>query len=105
MNKFLMAILAGACLTLAGGAALAGGDAAAGKAKAEAQGCADCHGDDGKGDEDVPGIAGLSADKFVKAMQEYQSGARTKDPMMAKAAKKLSADDIANLAAYFSAMK
>ena len=105
MNKFLVAMLAGACLTLAGGVALASGDAAAGQAKAEATGCANCHGDDGAGDEKVPAIAGLSADKFVKAMQEYKDGVRTKSPMMTKAAKKLSDDDFANLAAYYAAMK
>ena len=77
------------------------GDAAAGKAKAEAS-CVDCHGDDGKGDEDNPSIAGWPADKFTKAMVEYQNGTRTKDAKMAKAAKKLTAADIADLAAYYA---
>jgi cytochrome c553 len=76
------------------------GDAAAGKTKSEA--CVDCHGDDGKGDEDNPSIAGWPADKFTKAMVEYQDGTRTKDAKMAKAAKKLSAADIADLAAYYA---
>lgn len=75
------------------------GDAAAGKTKAEA--CVDCHGDDGKGDDENPSIAGWPADKFTKAIVEYQNGTRTKDAKMAKAAKKLSAADVADLAAYY----
>ena len=72
--------------------------------KAE-EACVDCHGDDGKGDDDYPGIAGMSVDKFTKAIQEYQNGTRTKSPKMTKEAKKLSATDIANLAAYYSTLK
>lgn len=101
MNKIYLSLLACAALTLSAGTALAG-DAAAGKAKSEA--CADCHGDDGKGDDETPAIAGMAADKFTAAMAEYKSGAR-KDAMMAKAAKKLSDEDIANLAAYYASLK
>jgi cytochrome c553 len=79
------------------------GDAAAGKTKAEA--CVDCHGDDGKGDDENPSIAGMSVEKFTKAMTEYQNGTRTKDAKMAKAAKKLTPADVADLAAYFSMLK
>jgi cytochrome c553 len=79
-------------------------DAAAGKKMAEDT-CADCHGDDGKGDDDVPGIAGMPVDKFTKAIQEYQAGTRTKSAKMTKEAKKLSAADVANLAAYYSTLK
>jgi cytochrome c553 len=82
----------------------AGGDAAAGKALSE-DSCVDCHGDDGKGDAKVPGIAGMSADKFTKAIQEYANGTRTKNAKMTKEAKKLSAADVANLAAYYSSLK
>jgi cytochrome c553 len=79
-------------------------DASAGKKMAE-DACADCHGDDGKGDDKVPGIAGLSVDKFNKAIQEFQNGTRTKSAKMVKEAKKLSAADVANLAAYYSTLK
>jgi cytochrome c553 len=79
-------------------------DLAAGKAKA-ADSCVDCHGDDGKGDDEVPGIAGLSVEKFTKAIQEYQNGTRTKSAKMTKEAKKLSAADVANLAAYYATLK
>ena len=47
----------------------------------------------------------MSVDKFTKAIQEYQNGTRTKSPKMVKEAKKLSAADIANLAAYYAALK
>ena len=79
-------------------------DIAAGKARAEAS-CVDCHGDDGKGDDESPEIAGLSVEKFTKAIHEYQDGTRTKNAKMAKEAKKLSAADVANLAAYYSSLK
>jgi cytochrome c553 len=103
MNKLYLSILASSCLVLSAGSALAAGDAAAGKAKAES--CADCHGEDGKGDADVPAVTGLSVADFTKAMKEYQDGTRAKAPMMVKAAKKLSAEDVANLAAYYSTLK
>jgi sulfide dehydrogenase cytochrome subunit len=102
MNKLtLSALLAAGVLIAAPGYAA---DVAAGKSIATSS-CADCHGDDGKGDDEVPGIAGLSVDKFTKAIQEYQNGTRTKSAKMTKEAKKLSADDVANLAAYYSTLK
>jgi cytochrome c553 len=79
-------------------------DVAAGKALAE-DGCVDCHGDDGKGDEDNPAIDGWTVDKFVKAMKEYQDGTRTKSQKMTKAAKKLDDKQIADLAAYYATLK
>jgi cytochrome c553 len=79
------------------------GDASAGKAKADD--CAGCHGDDGKGDKKTPGIAGMAELDFVKAMNEYKSGVRTKSKQMSKIAKGLTDDDVANLAAYYSSLK
>jgi cytochrome c553 len=38
-------------------------------------------------------------------MQEYQNGTRTKNPKMTKEAKKLSAAQIADLAAYYAKLK
>ena len=101
INKLSVLALISACALIA--APSYAGDAAAGKAKAES--CADCHGDDGKGDDENPAIAGMSVEKFTKAMTEYQDGTRTKDAKMAKAAKKLSAADVADLAAYFASLK
>ena len=79
-------------------------DVAAGKALAQ-ESCIDCHGDDGAGDDDYPAIAGMSVEKFTKAMQEYQNGTRTKNPKMTKEAKKLSAAQVADLAAYYAKLK
>jgi len=102
MNKVLItALLAAGTLIAAPGHAA---DPAAGKALAEAS-CADCHGDDGKGDADYPAISGMAVDKFTKAMQEYASGTRTKSAKMTKEAKKLSAAQIADLAAYYATLK
>jgi cytochrome c553 len=78
-------------------------DVAAGKKIAESA-CADCHGDDGKGDDENPSISGWPVDKFTKAMTDYQNGTNTKDAKMAKAAKKLSAADVANVAAYYATL-
>jgi len=47
----------------------------------------------------------MSVEKFTKAIQEYQDGTRSKSPKMTKEAKKLSAADVANLAAYYSTLK
>jgi cytochrome c553 len=103
MNKlYLSALLAAGVLIAA--PTYAGGDAAAGKTIAE-NSCADCHGDDGKGDDENPALAGMAVDKFTKAITEYQNGTRTKDAKMTKAAKKLSPADVANVAAYYAGLK
>lgn len=99
MNKLpLLALLCASALLASPSYA---GDAAAGKTKAEAA-CADCHGDDGKGDDENPAIAGMSVADFTKAITEYQNGTRTKHANMAKAAKKLSPADVADLAEYYA---
>lgn len=103
MNKVCLSILAGACMAFAMGSAQAAGNVAAGKTKAE--GCADCHGEDGAGDAKNPALAGMPVEKFTKAMTEYQNGTRTKSPKMAKEAKALNAQDVADLAAYFATLK
>jgi cytochrome c553 len=102
MNKRMLSTLFAASALLAAPAHAA--DVAAGKAIAE-DACVDCHGDDGKGDDENPSIAGWDVAKFVQAMKEYQNGTRTKDAKMAKAAKKLSDADLANLAAYYATLK
>jgi len=79
-------------------------DVAAGKALAE-ESCIDCHGDDGAGYDDYPAITGMSVEKFTKAMQEYQNGTRTKSTKMTKEAKKVSAAQVADLAAYYATIK
>jgi cytochrome c553 len=102
MNMTILPALLAALALLAAPAHAA--DVAAGKALAE-DSCADCHGDDGAGDDDYPAITGMSVEKFTKAMQEYQDGTRKKSPKMTKEAKKLSAAQIADLAAYYATLK
>lgn len=82
------------------GAVSAAGDAAAGEQKA-AQ-CSSCHGVNGEGSGDNPKIAGMDQGAFVKAMNDYKSGAR-KHMMMEMFAKKLSDQDNADMAAYYAA--
>jgi cytochrome c553 len=100
LNKRLMfAILFG--LMLAAGAVHAGGDAARGQELAAD--CADCHGDDGKGDEDNPALAGLEETYHVEQLKAFKSGERVdEDEMMGMYAEDLSEQDMADLAAYYA---
>jgi cytochrome c553 len=84
------------------GIAHAAGDAAAGKARATA--CAMCHGPDGKGTQVGPKLAGSDPAHFVQALSDYKSGKKDNAMMKAQAAQ-LSADDMANLAAYYAALR
>lgn len=93
-------LILSACLLLANPVQAA--DASVGKTKASDI-CADCHGLDGKEDKEFP-IAGMSPEEFTKAMKEYQSGVRTKSKKMTKAANKVNDEDMADLAAYYSAL-
>lgn len=102
MNKTMLPVMLAALVLLA--APTNAADVAAGKALAEAS-CVDCHGEDGAGDDDYPAIAAQSVEKFTKAIQEYQNGTRTKNAKMIKEAKKLSAAQIADLAAYYAKLK
>ena len=102
MKAFLQHVLLAACAMDFAQSQAA--DVAAGTAKAE-EVCADCHGDDGKGDDESPDIVKLTEKEFLQAMEEYRSGARTKNAKMARAAKRLTADEVANLAAYYETLK
>jgi cytochrome c553 len=88
-------------LMLAAGSVQAGGDAARGAELAVD--CADCHGDDGKGDEDVPAIAGMDAAKHAKALADFKSGAVESEDMI-DYAEDLSEQDMADLAAYYATL-
>ena len=101
MKKTCLFMLVSGCLVIAL-PAMADGDVAAGKQKSEA--CTDCHGDDGKGDEDSPSVIGQRATYFVTAMKAYQSGDRN-HKKMAKVAKKLNDQDLEDLAAYYATLK
>jgi cytochrome c553 len=69
------------------------------------QPCAACHGPDGNSaSAEFPKLAGQHYDYLVRALKDYQSGAR-KNPIMAPQAANLTPRDIDDLAAYFSSQK
>ena len=100
MKRLIIFALA-ACF---GAQAFAAGDAASGKQKSQA--CAACHGADGNAPigPDFPRLAGQHYDYLLKALRDYKSGAR-KNPIMGGQVSALSAQDMADLAAYFSNQK
>jgi cytochrome c553 len=100
MSRILVLLLA-ACF---GTQALAAGDAASGKQKSQV--CAACHGPDGNSPTgpDFPRLAGQHYDYLLKALRDYKLGAR-KNPIMGGQVVNLSAQDMADLAAYFSSQK
>ena len=100
--RFLIATLF--ILLLAAGTVQAGGDAANGQALSED--CTDCHGADGKGDEDYPPLAGLDEAYQVEQLKAFASGERVdEDEMMGMYAEDLSDQDMADLAAYYATLK
>lgn len=94
-----MAMLAGLVLVVVGGPAVAAGDAAAGRDKATA--CSNCHGIDGHGR--IP-LAGRDEDALLAQMMAIKQGKRG-NPTMRSIMSQLSEQDLADLAAYFSAQK
>jgi cytochrome c553 len=102
LSKKLM-IAAMFILMLLAGNVQAGGDATRGEELAVD--CADCHGDDGLGDEDVPAIAGMAAADQVKELMAFKSGEREdEEENMVDSVEDLSEQDMADLAAYFSSL-
>ena len=87
-RKIALCAFASAALLILSGVGYAAGDAAAGKDKASA--CTSCHGVDGQGSEPNTKIAGMSVGNFKKAMMQMF-------------AKKLSDQDVEDLAAYYTA--
>lgn len=82
------------------------GGAGSGAAPAKvSQLCRACHGTDGVGTTDqFPTLAGQRADYLQRALVEYQRGDR-KNAMMVTFAPRLTAEDIAEIAAYYSRQK
>ena len=100
-KKLIIAVMF--ILMLAAGGVQAGGDPARGAELAVD--CADCHGDNGLGDEDTPAIAGLDEASHVKELKAFKSGERVdEDEMMIDYVEDLSDQDMADLAAYFSSL-
>ena len=87
-------------------AAIAAGDAAAGQAKAAT--CAACHGANGiAAVQAYQSLAGQNEAYLVSSMQAYKDNQRTGGmaAVMTGQAKNLSEQDIADLAAFYAAMK
>ncbi|MDX2417334.1 MAG: c-type cytochrome [Xanthomonadales bacterium] len=102
LNKILI-IAVMFFLMLLAGSTQAGGDAARGAELA--QECADCHGQDGKGDEDIPGIAGLDAATHVKFLKAFKSGERSsEDDVMQEYSADLTDQEMADVAAYYASL-
>ena len=96
-------IFAGTILgSIACTAALATGNAEAGASKATV--CQGCHGANGNStNPDWPSLAGLGADYIVEQLQNFKDGKRN-SPIMMPMAGPLSAQDMADLAAYFDGL-
>ena len=85
------------------GAAAHAADPAAGREKSKV--CAACHGENGVSTApDFPKLAGQYSDYLIRALKDYQSGAR-KNPIMAAQAANLKPADIEDLAAYYSSQQ
>ncbi len=99
MNKYqLMTVLVISLFTTN---TLALGDANTGKEKSEA--CATCHGVDGNSHNPAwPKLAGQHAEYIILQIKNFQKGIRS-NALMAPIVEDLSEQDIADLAAYFSA--
>lgn len=79
-----------------------GGDAKKGKTLAAS--CVACHNDDTKEGASNPILSGQHANYLEHAMLEYQSGKRN-NALMQSMVQGLSADDIKDIAAYFTSQK
>jgi cytochrome c553 len=102
-SRLALLLLGLAGLPLAAEPPAAAGDVAAGRRKALQ--CQTCHGLDGLSKlPDAPHLAGQPERYLVKSLDEYRTGVR-KDEMMAIVVKGLNDQDIADLAAYYSAIE
>lgn len=102
IRNFLLAVAIATSLPVIANAA---GDAAAGKSKAMI--CSSCHGANGKAAiPTYPNLAGQNEQYLISALKAYKNGGRAAGQamIMAGMAKPLSDTDIANLAAYYSAL-
>ena len=86
------------------GKPLTGSGKAQGTVPKAAMVCVSCHGQDGVAIAPMyPSLAGQHQDYLVRALEEYQHGGR-KNPIMKGMAASLKPADIAEIAAYFSAL-
>jgi len=97
MNRILSALFA---VIVASGSAYAKGDPDAGRSKSGV--CAGCHGLTGMSPNDAwPNLAGQGYAYLVNQLKAYRDD-RRRDPMMDTVTKRLSDQDIKDLAAYYS---
>jgi cytochrome c553 len=103
MSPYVMLIVALFLVSPAADAPAVAGDVAAGRRKALQ--CQACHGLDGLSRlPEAPHLAGQPERYLEKSLSEYRTGVR-KDEMMALVVKDLTDQDIADLAAYYSAIE
>jgi cytochrome c553 len=101
MIKAFLLCLAGAITAVLAPATLAAGDAGIGKNQTAA--CAGCHGANGASPApNFPNLAGLGEKYLLKQLRDIQSGQRTVAEMSGLL-DGLSAQDLADVAAYFAA--
>ena len=101
IKKLIIAVVF--ILVLATGGVQAGGDVARGQELSID--CADCHGADGKGDEDNPSVAGLDETKHFEMLKAYKSGELVdEEEVMLMFTEELSEQDMADLAAYYATL-
>ncbi len=102
-RKLVLAVMF--VLMLMAGAVQAGGDPVTGAPAAGAAlavDCADCHGEDGKGDADVPALAGMDETYMIEQLRAFKSGERVdENEFMPMYAEDLSEQDMADLAAFY----
>ncbi len=67
--------------------------------------CADCHGEDGRGSEGTPRLAGQHAQYLVTQLVGFQKRERPTAAVMGKAASKLDEKDMKAVAAYLSGLR
>ena len=66
--------------------------------------CMSCHGPGGKSQGDIPSLAGLDKDYFVKSMQDFKAGTRAATIMKRHASGYTDAE-VEAMAAYFASLK
>jgi len=101
MKRFwiLAAMISGSIVS---SAALSAGNVETGATKAVV--CQACHGANGNStNTQWPSLAGIGADYIAEQLQNFKSGKRN-NPVMMPNAMTLSADDMANLGAYFDSL-
>lgn len=103
MRRLALALCAAALAGPAAAPAWAAGDPARGAEKSLS--CQACHGADGNSPAPTfPILAGQHEDYLLQSLLAYRDGRRT-DPVMTALAAPLSAQDMADLAAYYARQK